>query len=699
MRSLPAVKVQTEFCSFNGGLDLVTPPLSIPPGFVRKAQNYEQAINGGYSRIVGYERYDGRPSPSDATYAVLTCTITGTVNVGDVLTDNSGANFGTVISLPAGQAILTKVTGTFATGNIKVGSTVVGTCTGPQITDGASTALLAAQYNNLAADQYRSDIGVVPGSGSVLGVWVYNDVRYAFRNNAGGTAAVMFKATTSGWTSIALGRTLAFKSGSAAVSEGQTLTGATSGASGVVTRISLESGSYGSSTAAGHFIFATITGSFQNGENLQVGGVTKAVSNGVDAAITLQPNGKFEFVNANFGGSVNTLRMYGCDGVNQAFEFDGTVFVPITTGMSPDAPSHIAAHKNQLFLSFVGSVQNSSLGAPYQWSPVTGASEIAMGDTVTGFMVQPGGATEGALAIFTKGNISILYGSSVSDWKLIPFNQQAGAIAGTIQRIGTTMMLGYLGITNLTTTQAYGNFASATLSKRVQTFLQDKHGLASGSCIVRNKTQYRVFFSDGSALFVTLDNGQSSITPSPGQAPIAPGQVLGIMPQLFPDPVKCICSAQLADGTEVIYFGSTNGYVFQMEKGTSFDGANIEAYLYLVFNPSGNARVLKQYRHAVFEVSGNAYAEFNASYQLGYNTTNIDQPGNVTLVQGFSPVFWDSFTWDQFQWDGVALTPSELDMTGSAENMGVVILSNSDYFASSTLSGVTFHYTPRRILR
>ena len=71
------------------------------------------------------------------------------------------------------------------------------------------------------------------------------------------------------------------------------------------------------------------------------------------------------------------------NGSGLAFEFDGTYLVPIRTGMTTDTPSHIAAHRNYLFLSFRGSLQMSGIGDPYAWSPVLGASEIAMGDTIT----------------------------------------------------------------------------------------------------------------------------------------------------------------------------------------------------------------------------------------------------------------------------------------------------------------------------
>jgi hypothetical protein len=388
-------------------------------------------------------------------------------------------------------------------------------------------------------------------------------------------------------------------------------------------------------------------------------------------------------VNYNFTGSTDTKRMYGCDGVNRAFEFDGTVFVPIDTGMTTDAPSHITAHKSQLFLSFFGSVQHSVPGKPYEWSAIIGASEISLGDDVTGFMPQPGGASEAALAIFTRNNIAMLYGSGVSNWQLSPTNQEAGGYAHTIQRMGVTVMFDDRGLTSMQTTQAYGNFASSTLSKQIQSWLADKRTIAQASCIARDKNQYRLFFGDSSALYVTFDNGQ----------------VVGMMPMLLADEATCICSGEMNDGSEAIFFGSTDGVVYQMERGTSFDGDAIEAYMHLAFHHSGSPRQRKRYRGASFEVAGEGYAEFTFSYELGYATSQIQQPGAVTVEAALSPSYWDSFVWDSFIWDGAELLPLEVDMTGTAENVSIIVRSNSDMFQPLKLSGLILDYSMRRQLR
>jgi len=137
-----------------------------------------------------------------------------------------------VIARDGGNVVITRETGTFVTGeSISVSATVQATIT--EIYGVAADGLTDATYQSLAAADYRSDIQAVPGSGSILGVAYYKDNVYAWRNNAGGTAAVMYKSSGSGWTAISLLKELAFTGGVGEITSGQTVTGATSGATGV----------------------------------------------------------------------------------------------------------------------------------------------------------------------------------------------------------------------------------------------------------------------------------------------------------------------------------------------------------------------------------------------------------------------------------------------------------------------------------
>ena len=677
-----AVPVKYDLIRLNGGLDQVTPTLSLPAGVARRAANFECSITGGYTRIAGYERFDGRPNPSDANYNILVCTFISSVSVGATITGALSAATGKVIFVDATTIVTTKETGTFLNGEIvRVSSTNVATIS---VVQGVSAdGLTDATYRNLAADDYRADITLVPGSGRILGVSFYNGVVYAWRNNSGGTAAVLYKSSTSGWINVQLGKELRFNTGTALVLDGDTVTGASSGATGVVARVVLQSGTAGAGTAAGRLILSSSTGTFTSGENLTVSGGVKAKAGGAATQITLAPSGRYETVVANFGGGTANYKIYGADGVNRGFEFDGTTFVPIETGMAVDTPNHIAFHKQHLFLSFGASLQFSGLGYPYQWSPLLGAGELAMNAQVTNLLTLPGDQTSGALAVYTRSDTSVLYGTSSANFSLSTFNTGTGAIAYTAQNMDQAYVLDDRGIVSLGTTLNFGNFLPASLTMNLRPFIQQNRDTAAGSLVNRDKGQYRIFFSNGNALYLTVLNGK----------------LLGSMPVQFAHAVSCCVEGETPTGNTSQFFGSTNGFVYRLDAGTSFDGDPIPANLNLVFTSTGSPRMLKRYRKASVELTGNSYTEIQFGYDLGYRTNAIDQPLDETYENDLRSGFWDSMIWDNFVWDGTDISPSEIEINGTAENMSVRISSNSDLFPQFTVNSIIVHYTPRRGLR
>lgn len=674
--------VQYDLIRLAGGLDQVTPTLSLPPGVARRAANFECSITGGYTRIAGYERYDGRPNPSDANYNLLNCALTGTVAVGNTLVGSASAATGKVIALADTKIIITRETGTFLSGEqITVSSTVVGTIT---LVEGvAADGFEDATYKSLAANDYRADIQAVPGSGPVLGVAYYKGDVYAWRNAVGGATSNMYKSTSSGWTQVVLGKELGFSNGSNVLNDGETITGQTSGATGVIARVVLESGTWGASTAAGRLILSSTTGTFIAGENLRIGGTVHAHATGAATQITLGPGGHYETVIANFGGGTQNYKLYGCDRVNRAFEFDGTTYVPIRTGMSVDAPKHIAFHKQHLFLSFDASLQFSALGYPYQWTPLLGAGELAMNGDITNLLVLPGDQSSGALGIYTRNDTSVLYGTDSSTFALSTFNTGTGGIAHTAQNMDSAYVLDDRGVMSLGTSLNFGNFLPASLTMNIRPFIQTRRNLAVASLVNREKGQYRIFFSDKYALYMTILNGK----------------VLGAMPIQFEHAVTCAIEGESPDGTATSFFGSTDGYVYRLDAGTSFDGLPIAANFNLVYNSTKSPRMLKRYRKASMEMTGDSYADVAFGYDLAYRSQYLSQAPDSNHDSDLRATFWDSMTWDNFIWDGADIAPTEISMEGSAENMAIRVSSVSAILESFTVNTIILHYTMRRGLR
>ena len=678
----------------NGGLDQETPLWSVPVGSLRDSLNYEVSIEGGYQDIEGYEAFDGRPAPSDASFTIVDITITGSIIVGDTVTGDVTGDTGVVIDVATypddptqTYMALTKVVGAWdnATEDVKVAAVVEGNVDAVGYADSAPTSKLIAQYKNLAGDEYRADIAVVTGQGDVWGGFSLGAIKYAIRDKAGGATAGLYKSSAAGWTEIALGVELAFTdAGTYIIAEQDTITGAISGATATVERVQITSGSFSAGDAVGFLKLSGQAGTFV-AENLDVGAnLDVATIAGDSAAITLSPGGRLDYVLSNFADPAGPERAYGADGVSLGWEFDGTIFARIRTGMVVDKPVHVHVHKHQLFFSFVGSAQHSGPGDPFAWSFILGAAEIATGYTITGFDIQPGSEGNAALLIACKQRLFILYGSGTADWNLVRYREKVGAYEWTLQQVAYTLFLDDVGITDLRTVQAFGSFDHAALSGRIRRLITSKRPLAIASAVVRDKNQYRLFFTDKTAIYVTMRGAK----------------VMGMMPILLNDQVTCAWSEEHTTGSEEAYFGANDGFVYQMEKGTSFNGDNIYAYLYTHFDNAKSIEWSKEYYAPVtIEGKGTGYAEIDVSYELDYGRPEVGQPDVQTAVLPLGAgSAWDTgLEWDTgVIWDDSSTLPTlGLDLRGEGRNVSWIIVKDSDYFLPVLLTGVHYRYIPK----
>lgn len=600
------------FYALQGGLDLATPAISLSPGRAIAALNYEPDP-AGYRRITGYERFDGRTSPTDAYDAEA-----------DIATAEA------------------------------------------------------------ARDAARTAITAIPGSGAVRGVWYYNDNVYGFRDNAGATACVMHKATAAGWVEVALSLSLNFTSGgTTAIAIGDTITGATSGATAVVAKVVVTSGSWAAGTAAGYLTLSSQTGTFQ-AENLNIGATLDVATIAGDSARpTLPAGGRYHFINHNFYGLSNLHRMYGCNGVGKAFEFDGTIFTPITVpGVPTDAPTRIAAHRKHLFLAFPGgSLQHSSTGDPLTWSAVTGASEIAVGDEIMDLLP----ATTTSLAILSKSSVSVLYGNDTSDWQLDTISDEAGALPYTAEKLGTAIYCDNRGLRSITATQAYGNFELGTMTFSVAALMRSKiaAGVLPTGCVrVRSKDLYRLFFSDNTGISVYIGRKQPEILPF----------ALG-------HKVECICSVEDEDRKERVYFGSSDGFVYQMDKGRSFDGASLSYYLRLPFNHLGAPQLVKRWHKATIECDIIGTATLRLSGEVDYADPAEASMASTTITPSGGGGFWDASIWNEFNWGSAVEGQAEAYLDGIGRNMSLLIGGEASDEDPHLLQGITLHYSVRGLRR
>lgn len=678
---IPKVNIAIDYTKFQGGLNLETPAMSINPGELLDGLNYLADSKGSYSRVDGFEIFNGKISPSSCTYRYCSVSLTDTVNIGDTIIGSDSGATGVVVINKTTVLCITKVTGIFTASEVfTVSGSPKGAMTLLSVLNGEPTGLGHAEALAATAENYRADIVAPTGSGAIRGVGILKGILYCFIDNPGGTAGLIYKATDSGWVNIPLYHEISFDTGCSLIPDGAPISQAISGATAVVKRAVLESGTWEGS-GIGRLILDEITGTFDATNDL-IHGMVKATATSLATQITILPGGRYETIQYNFYGSTDTKRMYGSDGVNRGFELGGDIYVPLSTGMTNDTPEYVFAHKKQLFLSFKGSSQNSGVGTPYSWTPITGASEIGLGDDITGYSSLPGQA----LAICARNQSDQLIGSSISDFVLDSISDEVGCIPRTIQRLGHTYCLDDRGIIRIIPTDSYGNFQQNTISRQIQSLIDTIRKVVVASVTYKSKNQYRLYGSDGTGVCMTITRTEK-------------GDAFSFTKFQYPINISCIVSGEDESGKDVIFFGATNGKVYQADKGSSFDGEEIEAFLRLSFNNSKSLATLKTYRKGTIEMTTAGYSVIRVYPDFSYGDPSIRQHVMETVeIQGLGG-YWDLDNWDEIFYDASAVSSPSFPINGDGVNLGLVVYSKSAIDLGHKLAGIIIQYIPRRLVR
>jgi hypothetical protein len=708
-------QTKTSYFPLGGGLDISTPALSVRPGRALALSNYSPWFNGGYRRIDGFERFDGRPKPSEQSFVGFDVDDASSLTVGDTVTgDTSGAS-STVIGIWIDD-------GTY-------GSDAIGLASGDKLTSGpfengetcntAAFTITRTPTLKYAPDQdledawllaaqnlYRDDINEVPGSGITRGAWQRGSNVFAIRDNVGATAGVLHVASATGWTTtgITMGHYLFFDGGGGGSAralpvEGDTITGITSSATATVHRVIELGGSTAGNDTFGYLVLTDVTGGpFTTGENLQEGGTTWAQADGGSVQFAFSVGGHYRFVNFNFFGGSGTFRTYGCNGVDPAFEIDENLVVsPIlfpktAVADQPDynVPFLIEEHRNYLFLAFPGGrFAHSVIGEPMTFNGFLGAAEFGVGDEITGLNSVAGGV----LAITTERETRGLFGVDVSDWELKMLAERTGGRLYSTQKLDTVYAFDDLGITSLARTDQFGDFIGSTVSQLVQPLINELRDKVTTSSLVRKSNQYRVYFSDGSGLIMYV--------PSTGMT-----QDQRVMNSLqvhfgslrYPFAVRKIYNSEDENGDERTYFCSDDGYIYEDQVGYNFDGEEIASVCRLVFNQVGTPSIRKRFRRAILELESQKPLTIKVVADLTYGS---DDSGtsyrDVVIAAGGG--FWDSDNWDEFFFDGQVVSTASAGLTGTGSNIGLLLYNSSAIARPFILQGITLHYDERRLQR
>jgi hypothetical protein len=687
---------KTKTIALFGGLDLVSPGVVKAPGSCIGADNYEPERRG-YTRRTGQERLDGQPSPSKAAPMKFLYFDDGSTepSVNDRIDGDGGASgylYETAVVTSgswvgndaAGYLHLRNVEGTFVDNEaLDVSAVKFAEADGTQ-TDPIYESDDAEENTRQAAiTQARAQISAITGSGDVLGVFTLDGSVYAFRNNAGGTAAILHKATTTGWSAQTFGSTIDFTSGTAEFLEGETLTGGTSSATSTIERVVLSSGSWGSN-ATGYLVLSSVSGTFQASETI-TSASGSATASGAQAVISLPAGGRYRTVLHNFYGTATNRRIYGVNGTGYAFEWDGSVFAPIRTGTTTllDKPTHVGVLSNHLFLGFDGgSLQFSGTGLPLSFTAVSGAGELTLGQDMTGIVRE----SQTAMIVTGRNCVAYVTGFDANDFRMQFIAEDAGAISDTLQIARNPLFVDDLGVRRLQPQRGIGDWNMTVLSEKIEPLLVTKRNAGItpvGAMRVRAKEQYRLYFSDGTGLTLYLGREEPEF-----------------LPFTLPFTPTCFHSGEDSSGNEILLAGSTAGFIYQLDAGQSDDGVEMEFFIRLAFANLDAVGFEKRWHSALLEVDcdgpqNDLVAHADYAYGDADFSSNVAKNFSVYGEGGF----WDSAFWDGFYWDSKAHNQPRIDLQGYGETCSLVIAGSTTYSDPHTWNAITYYWSPRRMKR
>lgn len=405
-------------------------------------------------------------------------------------------------------------------------------------------------------------------------------------------------------------------------------------------------------------------GGMADGSTLLALSATSADMNSMDWSALLtgapQPDGstsppsKYQSVTKNFYASAGLEAIYGVSGGGPAFYYDGvktdasgnTVagnFSRILTGLPLrfETPREIAAHQSHIILGYYsGVIQWSNAANTLSFDPTLydeTAGDDGFGDRVVGVRSINGDTlcvwTQSTIQMM-QGNFNIPAGNQVTpSLYTSTLSPTSGGIEYTIQPMANYMYCDFRGITAIGATQKYGDFELGHYSSIISPWIIPRVQLSSffegpnigiiNSVLIRNKNMARFFFADGAALSMTFleDNEPPQFTiqnycANDGATPLTWDVVQAFTETLGRDRIF----GATADGT---------GWVYELERANSFNGADIVATATLVPDVAQTPYLRKEFRGINVFGQAQDYATFHLSRSNDYNQPQQASGSNV----------------------------------------------------------------------
>jgi len=362
--------------------------------------------------------------------------------------------------------------------------------------------------------------------------------------------------------------------------------------------------------------------------------------------------GSIHRASSGSGSWTSTITSLGTPTQNyehRLFNFDGTDKIVITTGTSNPQILNtsfstsvvnatgtsnfkfVEIFKNHIFFAGHSSnIQEISFMGPNQTNDFTsgnGGGTIKVDAEIVGLR-----AFRDSLIIFGKDKIFKLTGTSLSNFAITPITRNIGCTDGrSIQELGgDVIFLAPDGLRTIAATERIDDTELGTVSKQIQTRINEITTHNINSLVIRSKSQYRLFFPTGTSQAEDSSKGLLSVikaNPNTGSLGFEYADIKGLK--------VSSCDSEFISGAETIVSGGYDGYVYKQESGNVFTQASTTKNISSIYRSPdmtmGDPGIRKNFQRVIWNI--NPEGTLSSSFLLEYDFSDdtVPQPDPYTL--------------------------------------------------------------------
>jgi len=429
---------------------------------------------------------------------------------------------------------------------------------------------------------------------------------------------------------------------------------------------------------------ASVSGSGDNYSTFTGRSVLARTSQG-QTSFALFDSGAYDYGLLVIADGVNEpyyFRMEGSGALSTRTYYSGEITVNSTKGVQ-----HVTVHDKHLIAAGVTDNLNtlyySGTLDPTDFTS-SGAGNIVIEDQITGIK-----SFRNELFIFCENSIFKLQNiNNSSTVAVVPVAKNVGCLSGfSIQEIGGDLLfLASDGLRTVAGTARIGDVELGTVTKAIQPLVSD---LAENinlyiisSVVLRQKSQYRLFYSNASATNSAQRGIIGTLRPNGWEWSETRGlEVTGIG------------SGFDHNGIEQHYHGDTNGYVYTHDIGNDFDGATILARYATPDFDYGDLGTLKTLHSLRLSANAEGLVQPDLQVRFNYGDTAVPQPNLFDIGTIDPPSIFGEAVFNSNVFGGANNPLISIPLQGSGHSNNFTFISE-DSLPPYTINGLYINYMP-----